>query len=1046
MRKFLLLGFSLVLVYQAWTQNRTITGKVTSAEDGSALPGVNVFLKGTNTGTVTDASGNYRLAGVPASGGVLVFSFIGFQTQEVAVGDRSVVDVIMEADITQLSEVVVTGVGVATEKRRLAIDVTSVTDKNFNPSAVASLDQALQGKIAGAQILLNSGEPGATANIQLRGINSLGNANPIILLDGVQIGTGNSASALAGLDISNIERVEVVKGAAAGMLYGAQGANGVIQIFTKRGSRNQRLSVTLSSKAIIDEVIRGKHSLIAELHHYDTDAEGFILSTGGGRIAPDPVTGTWSDPEVNLTPNLLNNKPYRERTFDHLDQVYRRAFSHNTSLNMSGGSNKVDYSFNVNNLLQQNVRFGDLDRKNIGVNLGVELFEGFSFRNTTQFVIETENLQSGNRFSVVNAYPWIDFNATYDNGFKVIKPKSENEYNPLSELEWRTRESRNNRLIQNINLNYKFPKFVEVDYKYGVQLWNTNYSDIIRSQKGFLQPSDAFWGQSPGTGTVTLRNDKSTYQNSLLSLIVRTDFKNDFNSSLPIITTTQLTYDWRKDEYENFFGYANGFAYPPYNLTNGSTKNSGSYSESFITFGYLVNQNIDYGTLAGVSFGFRSDYSSEFGFNPDGKIKPFLFPRGTAYFNAGEIIKSSFAPGIKLRAAYGEAGVQPDRFARQPVLSGRIFGDIPGLYVPDLGKNAFLRVQRNKELEVGTDISLVPSVSEIFLSKIDIGLTYWTRKGLDIIQPAGSPPSSGSNQLVDNYIELSSNGIELNFDVNAVKLSNFEWNLGLKFSTAETIVDKVASGLEVPYGENGTFLIRQGQPLGVFIGQVPITSLDATYPDGTPYIDPSEQDDYAVVDGQYGKLVIHKTTKVAVLRSSDDKVVMGNPQPKFFGSIVNDFTLFRKLFINMQWDFMKGNKIYNQTRQWLYRDRLSKDFDLPLNIDGEVGAFVTTYNSLYNSVQPTGWFVEDGSFLRLRNLSLSYSLSDVIKWDWVKQFSVNFAARNIITITNYRGLDPESTSTSNASSAGVSTGPARGIDSFNFPNLKSYQLGITIGF
>jgi hypothetical protein len=298
----------------------------------------------------------------------------------------------------------------------------------------------------------------------------------------------------------------------------------------------------------------------------------------------------------------------------------------------------------------------------------------------------------------------------------------------------------------------------------------------------------------------------------------------------------------------------------------------------------------------------------------------------------------------------------------------------------------------------------------------------------------------------------------LNLDVNAIKFSNFEWNIGLRLATAETIVDKVASGLEVPYGENGTFLIRQGQPLGVFIGQVPITSLDATYPDGTPYIDPSEVDDYAVVEGQYGKLVVNKTTKVAVLRSSDDKVVMGNPQPKYFGSIANDFTLFKNLSINMQWDFMKGNKIYNQTRQWLYRDRLSKDFDLPLNIDGEVGAFVTTYNSMYNSVQPTGWYVEDGSFMRLRNLSLSYDLTGIVKWEWLKQFSVNFAARNIITITNYRGLDPESNSNSNSSVGGtatgpggvalgsISTGPGRGIDSFNFPNLKSYQVGITIGF
>ncbi len=1045
MKKFLLTSFSVcIAVILAMAQDRVVTGKVTSSEDGSSLPGVNIVIKGTTNGAVSDSDGKYSLS-VPAGGGILVFTFIGMKTQEIGIGDRSVIDVSLSLDATQLSEIVITGVGTATERKKIAIDVTTLTPGNLVPSAVASIDQALQGKIAGAQILLSSGEPGSTANIQLRGLNSLGSANPIILLDGIQISSGNAGSALAGLDMSNIDRIEVVKGAAAGMLYGAQGANGVIQIFSKKG-KDSKLNITLNSRYIIDQVITGKEDLIASMHHYDVNGSGQILSTGGGVIATDPVTGTWSDPSVNLIPGLLNNKPYKEKIYDHVGQVYRQAASHNASLNISGVANKIDYSINFNYLKQENVRFGDLDRKNISLNLGAELVEGLSFRSTTQLVLEDENLQSGNRFSLVNAYPWIDFNATYANGYKVIKPKSENEFNPLSELEWRTRNSKNNRIIENINLNYKFPKFVELDYKYGIQFWSTNYSDVIRSQKGFLEPSDAFWGQSPGTGTVTLRNDKSTYQNSLLSLIFKTDFKNDFNLNVPLSTTTQFTYDWRKDERENFFGYANNFAYPPYNLNNGAFKNTGSYSESFITYGYLVNQSIDYGSIAGISVGFRSDYSSEFGFNLDGsKIKSFLFPRGTVYVNLGELLKVDMMPIWKIRAAYGEAGVQPDRFARQPVLFSRTYGDISGLFVPDVGKNAALVVQRNKELEVGTDITLNPAFSQIFLKKVNIGFTYWNRTGSDIIQPAGSAPSNGSNQIVDNYIDLTSKGFELNLDVQAISMENFDWNLSLRYATAKTTVDKVASGLEVPYGSGGSFLIREGSPLGVFIGQQPITSLGASYPDGTPYIDPGDVGNYEVVQTQYGPIVVDKATKIAILRTSDDKTVMGNPQPKFFGSIINDFTLFKNLQINMQWEFMKGNKIYNQTRQWLYRDRLSKDFDLPMTIDGEKGAYVTTYNSLYNSVQPTGWYIEDGSFMRLRNLSLSYNLQGVIKAKWAKQMAVSFAGRNLITFTKYRGFDPESTSTGNSSSGGISTGPGRGIDSFNFPNLKSYQFGLTIG-
>ncbi|MFN7493917.1 MAG: TonB-dependent receptor plug domain-containing protein, partial [Cyclobacteriaceae bacterium] len=309
MKKFLLLCFSFVFVLSAWAQDRVITGKVTSAEDGSALPGVNVVVKGATNGTVTDADGKYSLS-IPSSSSSLIFSFIGLKSTEVPVGDRTIVDVQLALDVTQLSEVVVTGVGVATEKRKLPIEVATMGAKDFPQSAVASIDQVLQGKIAGAQIQLTSGQPGAAANIQLRGINSLGSTQPIVLLDGVQISAGNGDSPLQGLDMTNVERIEVVKGAAAGMLYGAQGANGVIQIFTKKGARDRRVNITVSSRVIVDEIIRGNVPLNAEKHYFQTNTEGFIVDGSGVRIAPN-ANGTWSSPASLLNGSTKNDKPYR---------------------------------------------------------------------------------------------------------------------------------------------------------------------------------------------------------------------------------------------------------------------------------------------------------------------------------------------------------------------------------------------------------------------------------------------------------------------------------------------------------------------------------------------------------------------------------------------------------------------------------------------------------------------------------------------------------------------------------------------------------------
>lgn len=1055
MKKFLLVCFSFCFVLSVWAQERVITGRVTSSDDGSALPGVNVVVKGTTNGTVTDSDGKFSLS-IPSSSSELVFSFIGLKTTEVLVGERSTIDVQLGLDVTQLSEIVVTGVGVATEKRKLPIDVASMGAKDIPQSAVASIDQALQGKIAGAQVQLNSGQPGSAANIQLRGINSLGNTNPIILLDGVQISSGNGDSPLQGLDMTNVERIEVVKGAAAGMLYGAQGANGVIQIFTKKGAKDRKVSITVGSKVIIDEIIR-LNQLNAQNHFYDTNSSGFIIDGSGNQLAPN-ANGTWAAPALLINGNTKNNKPYREQTFDHLDQAYRQAVSTNSTVNISGGSDKLDYSVNVNYLNQQNVRFGDLKRTNIGLNLGTELVKGFTLRSTTQLQLQEDNLLSGNRFSMINNDAYVDFNAKLPNGFKVIKPRSTNEFNPLSELEWRNRLAKDVRIIQNFSFNYKFPKFVTLDYKYGVQFYNSNNTDVTRNQQGFLTPVNAFWGPPPGTGTYLSSNSKSVYQNSLLTALINFDFAQDFGMSLPIKTVTQLTYDYRKSEDSYFQAVANGFNYPPYNLNNGSSQNAFSNDEAFTTYGYLVNQTIEYGEIAGVSVGFRSDYSSEFGFSATGDaIKAFTFPRGTVYFNPSQLIEAQFLTNWKLRAAYGEAGVQPSRYARQDVLASQLYGTTPGLYNLAVARNPALGVQRTTEIEVGTDFTITPGISKKWLGKIDVGFTYWDRKGSDIIQQANQAQSSGVSSIVRNNIGLVSNGIDITADLGVYSGTNFKWDLGVRVGTAKTTVDAISQNIPVPYGPSGLFLNRVGAPLGIMSGQYVISSLDALRPDGTPYI--TTPANFSVVSTQYGNIVVDNATKAAVVSSSSDLKDIGNPQPSYFGSVINDFTLFKNIQVNMQWDFIVGNKIYNQTRQWLYRDNISKDYDNPVTVAGESGQWVQLYQSLYNSVSPISWFVEDGSFARLRNLSVTYNLGSSLRGKWARQVSLTFAARNLFTITGYKGLDPESVSSGAsvggvAQGAGISNignnqvipdGPARGIDSFNFPNLKSYQFGITIG-
>ena len=264
----------------AWAQERRVVGKVTSAEDGSPLPGVSVVLKGTTRGTTTDAAGNYDISIPATKGTMLVFSFVGVATQEVLLGNQSEVNVSLVSDSRLLTEVVVTGSGVATSKAKLGIAVESVSAKDLPQTPTASIDQALIGKIPGAQISSTSGNPGDPVNILLRGINSVqGGTRPLIMVDGVQVASTDINS----LDLSNIDRVEVVQGAASASIYGAQGANGVIQVFTKKGKKG-RTAINFSTSYSANEFLNTGNVHKADLHPYMTDANNNIVDAKGNIV------------------------------------------------------------------------------------------------------------------------------------------------------------------------------------------------------------------------------------------------------------------------------------------------------------------------------------------------------------------------------------------------------------------------------------------------------------------------------------------------------------------------------------------------------------------------------------------------------------------------------------------------------------------------------------------------------------------------------------------------------------------------------------------
>lgn len=1035
MKKLVLSFFILfAMSIDAFAQERTVTGTVKSSEDGLPIPGVTVKVKEVpGVGITSGADGRFSLR-VPANGKTLLFSYLGFTSTEAAIPANNVVNVSLTSDAKTLGEVVVTGMGVATQKKLVPIDVATLSAKDFPKSATTNVTQALQGQIAGAQIVQRSGTPGTGPQIILRGYTNLGSSAPLILIDGAQ----SSADLLTSLDPNMIENIEIVKGSAGGMLYGAQGGNGVIQVFTKKGVKGSKLIIDIASRYSSDQVIY-QNKLIAENHHWVTDASGNILGAGNVPIAPSAI-GVWPNPTAlpfATDKTVQNNKSILLPTFDHIKQGNRVANTFNNSLSIRGGTDKMDYNFGASNLSQQDVYSNNFRRTNMNANFGFNPVKGLNFRSGTQLLYTYEDLLTGGRFNLVNSLQWIDFN--YVNpatGLLVVKPSTLTDgNNALAEREARQRNSKTPRLVQNFNLNYKFPKFVELDLKYALDNRKSDSYDYYMNQVGRAQT--VFFG-SVVTGSIDADMQDSRTIYSSANMYFRTDFKEDFNINLPIKTTTQVTYDNRKFKSRYFFASGSGLpAYPPFTISGASTKTSGdSYSESLI-YGYLVNQSIDYANLVGISAGFRSDYSSAFG----GQSTAATFPRGTIYFNPSELFGSrKLITNWKLRAAYGEAGVQPGIYDRQVTFSRGAFGTSGAtLYTRSQANNPDLKLQKTTELEVGTDLNLSP-LKGSWLSSVVLNGTYWKRTSKDAIQPAPVAPSTGAASTLDNLVALKGSGLDLSLDVNAYKSNNLDWYVGIRWAKSKTEITEISNNVAIT---SGSFNLAPSGNLGDLYMQSPLHSIDQLKKDGTRYIPAANAANYTMVNGN----VVNLANYNVVLTAADDLSVVGNVNPDFTASLINRFNIYKNLNIGFQIDWIKGNEIYNQTKQWLYRDRLHADFDKPVTINGQTGAFVAYYNSLYNTNTPVSHFVEDGSYLRLRDVSITYDLTKLVKQKWLRSLSVSATGRNLATWTKYKGLDPEATSALTNQGGTISNiGTFTGVDYYSASNLRSFQFSLNIGF
>ena len=1099
MKKYLLTCFALAIALYSMAQDRTITGKVTSADDGTPLPGVSVILKGTTVGTVTDVDGMYSLS-VSGQDGSLSFSFIGLKSTEVPISGRAKIDVQLTLDVTQLTEVVVTGAGVATDKKKLGISVESISSDKLPAAPSASIDQALIGKIAGAQISSVSGNPGDPVNILLRGINTVqGGTKPLIMLDGVQM----AATDINSLDLSNVDRVEVVQGAASASIYGAQGANGVIQIFTKKGQRG-KVSINFSTSYSANQFLNVGNVHKARKHPYITDENGNLTDVDGNPLAFDQYGAlpgiSYEYGETGATPAYPNgngatryalldirnnfNKDYPTtgdiKYYDHFKQVFQTGYTTNNTFSISGGSDKSDYSIAVanNHTLSPVMKNGAVDRSNITVNLGTELFKGFTIRSITQVVYTKNDLHPGlgaaglddygkgnslgnvnGVYSFLNTSPFFDLtrklpDGTYPgyqeaNGFLSV-----NALNPFYRMEYASQLDNKIDVLQNFNANYKVNKFLELDAKYGINYRTENSRWTYQNQSKNVN-SD-FYANYVGQYAADLNGEidnwqyTNTFKNFLANAYIRTDFQEDFGINIPIQTSTQIGFDHRTKKYKELDTYGVGLSLsPPTNLSATSDQAvHRDYVEPFTTYGYLINQKIDFGDFGGITAGFRSDWSSAFG----GGSKPFTFPHYD-----GHILPSTFwkdnafgesVPYLKIRAAYGEAGIQPGAFDRYPVLSQQNVGSGLVYTVPTTSNNPNLQVEVSKETEIGTDFTIAVNNGGGWLSAINGSFTYWQRKSENVIYQVSVAPTVGSVDQLTNAINMSSNGIQLSLNIPVRHSTNLKWDFTTNWGHQVSKIDAIAGGNDIILNSgagDASLVLTPGQIIGQIYGYKALTSVDATRLNGTPYItDEAEKVNYEIVEG---RLVDKRTYQI---QFADEKTPMANPNPKFNASFINSIGYKDFVTLSFQLDWVYGSHIYNQTKEWMYRDGIHGDFDKVETVNGQTGAWIayrsSPYYNLWGSRKGAGnlatkdYFLEDNSFTRLRNISMAFDLEKILKVNGLKKLQLVLTGRNLMTWTKYTGFDPE------ISSGTVNSSFDRGVDHDTLPNTKSYQIGLNVGF
>ncbi len=987
-------------------QSRAISGKVISAEDGSALPAVNVVLKGTTTGTVTDVDGNYRLE-VPQNGGTLIFSFIGLLTQEVEIGDQSVIDVDMRDDVTELTEVVVVGYGTQI-KRDLTGNIAKVSGKDIENVPLNSVETTLGGRTAGVFIQQGSGKPGQAVKVRIRGSSSVTASNqPLFVVDGVPITTQNTSitnnqptNPLSDINFNDVESIEVLKDASAAAIYGSRAANGVVIITTKSGQSgktrfNVDLSTGFSRPSNKRDWLNGPqyNELFDEAYANSRDIFGFepaeIFGLPNLEALKDAAIPGWRD----------NNDT------DWQDLAFQDATVSQISINASGGSEKTRFymggTFNdqegilIGNDFQRisgrlNLDHSVNDRLNFGISMGLTRSENGRVSNDNAFATPLQLV----------ALPPVQPQFDPDNGRLFTGTVY---YNGLIQDRDAFGETVVFRNIGNVYGNLEIIPGLTFTSKFGLDLLD--------------QTEDNFQGRETQDGAPAGQGEFRTNRIVNYTIDNYLTYTTTFDDDLNLEVVGGMSYQESDQDIGSI--QARGFPSDEFKKI-ASAAETESFSSSGTTFSYLsyfTRANLKLNNRYLLTLSGRIDGSSRFGednrygFFPAASAgwilteEPFLATGGTLSF-------------LKLRASYGLTGnSEIGNFDALGLFQGTSYAGVSGTR-PISVASPDLQWETTAQLDIGIDFGL-------FNDRITGELDYYFKDTEDLLLDVQVPSTTGFGIVTQNIGKLENKGVEIVINSDNL-VGEFKWNTNFNLAYNENEITDL-DGQVITSGINRA---EEGHPLGVF-----------------------HLVKYAGVDPANGDALFEKgdgTGETTSDFSEAEEQFVGSPFPDWVGGITNTLS-YGGLELSFLFQFVSGNKIFNdgasfQTAGFDFFDNQSADQLRRWQNPGDMTDVPQLRFLGGNGIDNSTRYLQDGDYIRLRTATLSYQLpSTLVERIFLDNARVYVTGTNLWTITDYTGWDPEVNFDGTNPSAQANN-IRGGRDFYTAPQARTIIFGVKLGF